>query len=250
MKTINFVGLVSVAALLSVSLAGCGGDSKQLAAENAALHAELAELKARAGEADAARQNDSKRAQAEAQDVARLRGEVTQLRTAAREVEKLRAENQKLKTENQTLKGGAATAATTLPAPATPPAPANSFPKESWSFAGYGSPESALVSAIWSMQQGNAKQYFESLTQDEQLRMAKTWEGKTPEEISAKHQADTAAITGLKVLQSQTAGDGSAIIRVMIEGPNREEQVRMQKVGNDWKFGGFVREPKQQPVGQ
>ena len=244
MKTINFVGLVSFAVLLSVSLAGCGGDSKQLAAENAALHAELAELKARAGEADAARQNDSKRAQTESQDVARLRGEVTQLRTAAREVEKLRAENQKLRTENQTLKGAAATAATP-PAPAQTPAPATSFPKESWSFAGYGSPESALVSAIWSMQQGNAKQYFESLTQDEQLRMAKAWEGKTPEEIAAKHQADTAAITGLKVLQSQTSGDGSAVIRVMIEGPNREEQVRMQKVGNDWKFGGFIREPKQ-----
>jgi hypothetical protein len=239
-KTINFVGLVSVTALLSLSLAGCGGDSKQLAAENAALHAELAELKARAGEADAARQNDAKRAQTESQDVARLRGEVTQLRTAVREVTQLRAENQKLRTENQTLKGAAATAAAPPAAP-TPP-PAGSFPKESWSFAGYGSPESALVSAIWSMQQGNAKQYFESLTQDEQLRMAKSWEGKTPEEISAKHQADTAAITGLKVLQNEAGADGTALIKVLIEGPNREEVVRMQKVGNDWKFGGFIRE--------
>jgi hypothetical protein len=243
MKTMTFLGATLGTIVLVCSLTGCGGNSKPIEVENAALRAELAELKARAGETDAARDTEAKRAQTDAQDVARLRGEVTQLRTAAREVEKLRAENQQLRKENQTLRG-ATTAAANTPAAPTPP-PAGSFPRESWSFAGYASPEAALVSAIWSMQQGNAKQYFESLTQDEQLRMAKVWEGKTPEEIAAKHQADTAAITGLKVIQRDEAPDGNAVIKVFIEGVNREEQVRLQRVGNDWKFGGFIREPKQ-----
>ena len=232
-------------ALAGCLLAGCGGESKRLQAENEALRAEIAALKAQTAEADAARQAESKRSQTDAADTARLRGEITQLRTAAKDAEKLRTENQQLRSENQTLRGAA-----NAPAPpaAQPPQPAQqavSIPRESWNFAGYGSPEAALVSAIWSMQQGNPKQYFDSLTADEQLRMAKAWEGKTPEEIAAKHQNDTASITGMKITERQAISPNEVQMNIFIEGVNREEKVSMKRVGNDWKFGGFIREPKQ-----
>jgi hypothetical protein len=175
--------------------------------------------------------------------VARLRGEVTQLRTAAKDAEKLRAENQQLRNENQTLRGAAS--ATAPPVQPQPQQQATAFPRESWTFAGYGSPESALVSAIWSMQQGNPKQYFESLTPEEQLRMTKVWEGKSPEEIAAKHVSDTAKITGMKILTSQEVAPGQTILSVQIDGVDRTERVNMQRIGNDWKFGGFIRDPKQ-----
>ena len=32
---------------------------------------------------------------------------------------------------------------------------------------------------------------------------------------------------------------------VYIDGVDRTEKVSMKRVGNDWKFGGFIREPKQ-----
>jgi hypothetical protein len=163
------------------------------------------------------------------------------LRTGAKDTEKLRAENQQLRNENQKLRG-ANTAAAKAPAP---PGPApGAFPRESWSFAGYTTPEAALVSAIWSMQQGNPKQYFDSLTPEEQLRMTKVWEGKSQEEIAAKHQADTAQISGVRVLQREAAAAGEEVIKVFIEGVNREEKVRMKRVGNEWRFGGFIREPQ------
>lgn len=206
------------------------------------MRAEVEALRASSAEAETVRVADSKRSQADAQDVARLRGEVTQLRTTAKDAEKLRAENQLLRGENQKLRG-TASAANPPPAPTTPPAGA--FPRESWSLAGYTSPEAALVSAIWSMQQGNPKQYFESLTPEEQLRMTKVWEGKSAEEIAAKHQNDTSKITGMKVLNQQAISADEVQLSVYIEGVDRAEKVSMKRVGNDWKFGGFIREPKQ-----
>lgn len=237
----NIPAIVGAAAIAFL-LGGCGGEVKQVQAENESLRAEVAALKARTAEMDAAWETESKRQQTDAQDVARLRGEVTQLRTTAKDAEKLRAENQQLRSENQKLRG-AATAANTQPAPVT--APPGTFPRESWSFAGYTSPEAALVSAIWSMQQGNPKQYFDSLTPEEQLRMAKAWEGKSQEEIAAKHQNDTSKITGMKVLSQQAVTADEVQMSVYIEGVDRAEKVSMKRVGNDWKFGGFIREPKQ-----
>jgi regulator of replication initiation timing len=235
-------GLPFVVLGLGLLAGGCGDrSSKQLQAENEALRAEAAVLKSRLADAEAAREADAKRGDADAQGVARLRGEITQLRTAAKDAEKLRTENQQLRTENQKLRGTAAPAAP-APTPAAPPPQAGSFPRESWSFAGYQSPEAALVSAIWSMQQGNPKQYFDSLTPEEQLRMTKVWENKSQAEIVAKHQADTAAISGMRVTETQPVSAEETVMKVFIEGVNREEKVSMKRVGNEWRFNGFLRE--------
>ena len=245
MKTTRTICAALGASASLLLLPGCGGEVKQLQQENASLRAEVAALRAQSAEVEAARSADSKRAQTDAQDVARLRGEVTQLRTTMKDAEKLRTENQQLRTENQKLRGSVATAPPSQPQPAAPEP--GTFPRESWTFAGYTSPEAALVSAIWSMQQGNPKQYFESLAPDEQLRMAKSWEGKSAEEIAAKHQNDTAKITGMKVLNQQVVSADEVQMNVYINGVDRTERVSMKRVGNDWKFGGFIREPVQQP---
>jgi len=242
MKTAQSISAVLCGSAI-LFLTGCDGDLKKVQAENEALRAELAQLKARAEVEDqsgAARASELRRLQADAQDAARLRGEITQLRNTSKEAEKLRAENQQLRTENQKLRSESATASAAPPTPA--PAP-GTFPRESWTFAGYTSPEAALVSAIWSMQQGNPKQYFDSLTPEEQARMSKVWEGKSAEEIAAKHQTDTSKITGMRVLNSQAVGADQVVMSVYIEGVDRAEKVSLQRVGNEWKFGGYIREP-------
>jgi hypothetical protein len=226
-----------------VSLAGCGGNTKQMQAENEALRAEVAALKARTAETDVAHEAELKRAQSDAQDVARLRGEITQLRNTAKDAEKLRAENQQLRSENQKLRGSANAASAPAPAPVPQE---GSFPRESWAFFGYGSPDAALMSAIWSMQQGNPKQYFDSLTAEEQTRMAKVWENKSEAEIAAKHQADVSKISGMRVLSRQEISPDEIQMSVYIDGVDRTEKVSMKRVGNDWKFGGFIREPPKQ----
>ena len=223
-------------------LTGCGGDAKKLQAENDALRAEVAELKARAdadAQAASTRDAEMKRLQTAATEAVRLRGEITQLRSGSKDSESLRAENLRLKTENQTLRGAASATASAPTAPAPTP---GHFPRESWSYAGYQSPESALISAIHSMQQGNPKQYFDSLTAEEQVRMSKLWGNKTPEEIAAKHVSDTAKITGMRILNSQEIAPGQMVMSVYLEGTDRAEKVSMKRVGEEWKFGGYIRE--------
>jgi hypothetical protein len=235
----TLITLLSAAAVFS----GCGSrdELNRLQAENAALRAEVEASRAgAASQMETARTADAKRAEGEAQELVRLRNEVTQLRNSAREVEKVRGENQQLRSENQRLRGASASAPSSQAQPT--PAEARSFHRDDWTFAGYNSPEAALVSAIWSMNQGNAKQYFESLTQEEQLRMAKIWEGKSAEEIAAKHQSDVSRIAGFRITESLPVTQEETVLKVFIEGVNREEKVSVKRVGNEWKFNGFLRD--------
>ena len=240
MKTTRAARLILCSLTLSL-LVGCSGDSAKWQAENAALRAEVDKMKADAEGAQAAREREFKNLQADTTDVARLRGEVTQLRAAAKDAEKLRAENAQLRAQNQQLRGATTAALATVAAPAAEP---GNFPRESWSLAGYTSPESALISAIWSMQQGNPKQYFESLTTEEQARMTKVWEGKSAEEIAAKHVSDTSKITGMKVMDRQDISADEVVMSVYIQGVDRMEKVSMKRSGQDWKFGGYLRPAK------
>lgn len=171
-------------------------------------------------------------------ELMKLRNEVTQLRGGAKKIEDFTSENQRLQAELANLKSSQGTAQ------ATNSARAEHFPRESWSFAGYASPEAALVSAIWSMKEGNPKSYLESLAPTEQERMAEVWQNKTEGEVAEKHKNDVASISGIRVLESQNVGAGEVVMNVLLEGVERVEKIRMNQVGQDWKFGGFIREPK------
>lgn len=218
----------------------------QLRAANDALRAELESLKAQSAAASEAesrqREQELQRLRADAQEVVRLRGEVTQLRNSAKEGEKLRAENQRLQAENRQMRSSAGAAAANTPTP-PPAASKDQFPKESWTFAGYATPEAALVSAIWAMKEGNPKTYAASLAPEEQTRMAQTWANKSEAEIAAKHQQDVAAITGMRILERQAASPDEVVMSVYIEGVGRMEKVSMKRLGEEWKFGGFLRNP-------
>jgi hypothetical protein len=125
------------------------------------------------------------------------------------------------------------------------------FPKESWSFAGYASPEAAMISAIWAMKEGDRAKYLESLTPQEAERMMALWtsnEGGAA--VDEKHRNLVGAISSLKVLERQITSPTEMVMNVFIEGPGRVEKVRMSQVGQEWKFGGFIREEPQAQNGQ
>jgi len=193
-----------------------------------------------ANNATAQREAELATARSQNQELLRLRNEANQLRSSAKEVEKLRADNQQLKTELQRVRTISATKPSTQEAAAK-----DQFPKESWAFAGYATPDAALVSAIWAMKEGNPKTYLESLSPEEQARMSKVWENKTAEEITAKHQSDVSTITGMRILDRTTISPDEVQMKVFIDGVDRTEKVSMKLVNNEWKFAGFIREPKQ-----
>ena len=235
-------------ALLAAGFAAAYVEWKQAAAlraENEALRAENQSFKEQsaATEETQSKQRDQElqRLRAETQELNKLRNEVSQLRAGAKETERLRSENQQLR---------AAVSAATATASATPApvaAAADRYAKENWAFAGYATPDAALLSAIWAMREGNPKTYLDSLSPEEQLRMAKVWENKSEADVAAKHKADVSSITGMRILERQAVSPDEMLMSVYVEGVGRMEKVSLKRVGNDWKYGGYVRAPVKQP---
>jgi len=239
-KGITFVVLLAAAIAAAVS-----GWLKvgRLARENAELKAQMESVQQQqtttASEQNSQAQKEIETLRAQSQELVRLRGEVSQLRSSAKDAEKLRSDLQQLRAENQRLQTGTAAAAAT-----NQPPPPDQFPKESWNFAGYATPDAALVSAIWAMKEGNPKTYLESLSPEEQARMSKVWENKSETEIAAKHQSDVSTITGMRVLDRTTISPEEVQMNVYIQGVDRMEKVTMKLINNEWKFGGFIRAPQ------
>ncbi len=186
---------------------------------------------------------------AQTSELAKLRGEVTQLRTVATNANALSAENQRLRQQLQ-ARGSAVPPA--HPSPLEAYAGRDQFPRNSWNFAGYNSPEAALVSAIWAMREGDPKTYLNSLAPNEQQRVAQDWQSqnKSEAEVAEKHKNDVAAISGLRVLTRESSAPNEMVMSVYLEGPGRVEKVRMNQVGQDWKFGGFIQDQQPQPSAQ
>ena len=247
MKILRWLGAVVLLAAMAAAVVNWR-QVQQLRSENERLRAQWQEFKAQSelgAEAQAKRHDEElQRLRTQAQEVFKLRSEVTQLRSAAHEAETLRGENRQLRSQNQQLQSGAVSGA---PAPvATAVAPGaqtggDQFPRETWTFAGYSTPEAALVSAVWAMKEGKPQMYLDSLSPEEQARMAKAWENKPESEVAAKHQQDVSKITGVRILDRQQVSPEEIRMNVFIDGPGRTETVSMKRVGGDWKFGGFIR---------
>ena len=171
------------------------------------------------------------------EEVHKLRVQVRQLQAAAAATEELRNENFKLRSLP------AKSAATAPTAPTTPAANTDHFAKSDWTFAGYSTPEASLISAVWSMAKGDPQAYMAGLTPEEQARMTQQWQGKTAEEIAAKHLNDTASITGVRVLERQVIADDQVQVKVLTEGPDRVSTAILRRIDGQWKYDGMVRPP-------
>ncbi|HVK59065.1 MAG TPA: hypothetical protein VM735_09810 [Candidatus Kapabacteria bacterium] len=185
----------------------------------------------------------SEKVRAQTTELMKLRNELTQSRESTKAVETLRAQNEQLKSELQRTRSGAAAATADQAAERATPA-SDVFPRDQWSFAGYASPESALVSAIWAMKEGNPETYLNSLTPEEQQRIDKVWQDKSENEILSKHRNDVSGISAFAIVERETLSPSEMVMSVAIssEGATRTEKIRMNQVGQDWKFGGFIRE--------
>ena len=74
------------------------------------------------------------------------------------------------------------------------------FPRTSWRFAGYADPESAFLSSVWAVGNGDVQTFRNSLSPAQLEKFA----GKPDTEvISAKDKADFSKITGFRILDKQ-----------------------------------------------
>jgi hypothetical protein len=239
-----------VVTILVIALAAAAGFGwKQVAdlqRENARLRGEVATLQANVESATASRgseqEAESRKSQTDAQELLRLRNEVAQLRTRTNELQKLQAQVQ---AQSQALARTGSVAQATNQVPTLTGPTNDHFPRQNWNFAGYATPEAALVSAIWAMREGKPQVYLDSLSPQEQQRMAQAWQNKSEQEIATKHQGDVANINELRIVGRQNPSPNQVQLQVNLGDANRTETVTMENIGGQWKFGGFVRQPQQ-----
>lgn len=162
-------------------------------------------------------------------ELLRLRGEVGSLRRQTNELGRLQSENQRLRSSLLTSKAGTQTALNR-----------ESLPKESWALVGYADPESAFQSAVWAMSQGDAQAFRSSLAPGggEFIK----WQDESDTDLATQIKGEAEKVTAFKIIDKAAISDDTAILTVMAEGINEVGRFKLQRVGQDWKLAGPVKE--------
>ena len=164
-------------------------------------------------------------------ELPRLRAEVGALRQLTNEWERARNENTEAHAAlDRYLAGEAA------PKVAT----ADFWPRDSWSFAGFGSPDDALRSSLWASNNGNLKALLDSMTGELRQMVEKDFEGKTADEAAIRAMDEVSNLKSVQVLNREFQSADTAVLTAVFEDGNQTNTTKLllKKVGNDWKLAG------------
>lgn len=114
----------------------------------------------------------------------------------------------------------------------------NDYPKESWVFAGYASPDAALESWTWAMSQGDKAIMLQSLTPEARKEWEKQFAGKTDDEIKADVAKGADRDPGYTIQKRETISDNDVIVSLSMSGSDQVMKMELKKFGNDWKVAG------------
>lgn len=156
-------------------------------------------------------------------ELLRLRGEAGILRRQTRELEAVRNENL------QARAGGAAPTA-------------GYWPRASWAFAGYASPDAALQSYLWAVNNGDLKALRASATSEGRKRLDEEFGGKSETEVSISARNTFTNLKSVRVLNREVRADDAVVLTAAFEDRTNTQTVKllMMKIGSDWKLSSPV----------
>jgi hypothetical protein len=170
----------------------------------------------------------------QARELLRLRGEAGVLRQQSKELESVHNENREahaaLESGLKSQSGGAAGTAAT----------ADYWPRDSWAFTGYASPDAALQTSLWAANTGDLKALLASATDEARKMMEREFAGKPEAEASIRAMDEVISLKSVRVLNREAQADDTVVLTTAFEGQtaNRTEKLVMKKIGNDWKLSG------------
>jgi RNA polymerase sigma factor (sigma-70 family) len=106
------------------------------------------------------------------------------------------------------------------------------FPKASWHFAGYGSPESVFMSCMWAVNNGETNTLLASVSPTEQGRLER---GR--EIISDEDRASYEQMTGYRIVDKQIVSEEKVVLAVET-GQGPAAKFLMLRINGEWKFAG------------
>ena len=242
-KSVIFSILCTTAAVGVAIWLGVGQrDRLRLGGENTALRQQLDQMGGLVAENEwlsnlVAQANRSQSLpDAQLKELLRLRGEVGALRQQGKEIETLREENHQARVAlESTRKPEKADAAES-------PATADYWPRDSWVFVGYASPDASLQTSFWAANKGDLKALLGGMTGEIQEKVQKDIEGKSESEASARVTGEVARLKSVRVLNREERDDETVVLTAEFDDNNRTQTNRllMKKIGNDWKISGHL----------
>ena len=161
-------------------------------------------------------------------ELLKLRNEVSRLRGEGRETEDLRATNQQL-------------SAALARADGAPPVQVR-WDRDQLAFAGYADPESAMISTLWGLNNGDPDFYLSLLSPSQKAILEKA--GKL-EEI-ARHYKKIGEVlnppdaTGISLVGKKLNSPDEAVVDLYYEGEGKTRKFIMKRVEGEWKLQGLA----------
>ncbi len=227
------IAAIAVAASIGTPLFMQHAEIKSLRDENQALVAQASQFAALQSENErlsnrvaqtAAVDNtisDEQRA-----ELNRLRAEVARLRATANEAQQLRQELSRLRSPQR---------------PVANAAQPDNFPRESWAFAGYATPESTMQSLAWAALQGDVNTFLNSMSPDRQSEQRREWEknGKDDTQVRDRLTREFGGTKAIRIDGRQPISDDEVVLSMFIErenGRGEKTRVKLQRIDNQWKI--------------
>lgn len=183
-------------------------------------------------------QADGSRSNQQLMELLRLRSEVGILRQQTNEMQELRNRNAWFQAAAKAGDGARDSSITNLPPVAQPLAV---YPKASWAFAGYSTPEDAFQSANWAASNGDINTLLASFTPDMQKEFTKQFENKSESEMSAYIKDHINKNSEISVLTKKVISDNFIALDVLGDKEQAGENVSpgkmvFQKIDGQWKL--------------
>lgn len=132
--------------------------------------------------------------------------------------------------------------------------PTNFLPRESWRFAGYGTPDAAVESRLWAKSVGNVKLWLNGIASEEAYGATHNYfQGQTDAQRSQFLINQSKLITGYQILSEIPLADDEVMVQLggeTADGRNIIDIEVMKDFGGEWKLydeyidNGFFQAPK------
>jgi RNA polymerase sigma factor (sigma-70 family) len=165
--------------------------------------------------------------------LAGLQDENKRLNRDKSELLKLRSEVGVLR--NRTLASSSKGAQT--PTAASSADSVGNFPRESWTFTGYATPEAAFESMTFALSRGEAQAILGGNVPEVRIKQEKEWENTPEAQLRDLLINGTIDVTGFRILRKDVVSDDEAFLTVSTEGKRASEgRFRLKKINDEWKI--------------
>lgn len=137
-----------------------------------------------------------------------------------------------LQSEIDRLRGLLSTAANSVEDSAVPDVPVTDiYPRDSWTFAGYDTPENTIQSIMWAVSEGDADTYAAGVTPELGNQLQDEFGDGS---FASDGPLEMGDVTGYRIVDREVVSGNQLMYTVFIDGPNELMQIPIQQTPNGY----------------